>query len=368
MRNRVLALLAVVTVVIVAVWVPLLVAQGQSRTKSIDATAVDAETAIKAAAEAAKAEAANVNWTPPRTAWGDPDLQGYWLTATYTPLQRPPELAGKAFFTEEEALVAFKKAVEIDASVDPKTVHYDWKEYAMDGWQSPVRPNRRTSLIVDPEDGRIPTLTAEAQKRQAAARAGGPGRNPQVAVQTLGSLYTRCITGNNAGPLLRGGNPGSDSGAAGVTAEAQLLQTPGYAVLMTQSNSDVRIIPLDARPRLPSTVRNWLGDSRGHFEGNTLVVETTNFISPGTNFFGGTKDLKLVERFTRIGPNTLRYEFTLDDPSTWTRPWTAETILPRVDPPLYEFACHEQNYGLINVVKGAQVREAEADAKKASGR
>src|SRR5262245_30432795 len=363
MRNRVLASLAVVTIVIVTMWVPIVMAQ------KIDVTAIDPELAIKAAAAAAaKADAANVNWTPPRTAWGDPDLQGYWLTATYTPLQRPTELGGKAFYTEEEALAAFKKAVETDASVDPKTVHYDWKEYAMDGWQSPVRPNRRTSLIVDPENGRIPPLTAEAQQRQAAARAAGQGRNPQVAVSTLNSLYTRCITGNNAGPLLRGGNPGSDSGAAGVTAEAQLLQTPGYAVLMTQSNSDVRIIPLDGRPHLPSTVRNWLGDSRGHWEGNTLVVETTNFISPGTNFFGGSKDLKLVERFTRIGPNTLRYEFTLDDPSTWTRPWTAETILPRVDPPLYEFACHEQNYGLINVVKGAQIREAEADAKKASGK
>jgi hypothetical protein len=174
------------------------------------------------------------------------------------------------------------------------------------------------------------------------------------------------VTGNNAGPLTRGGQPGSDSaaGAAGVTAEAQLLQTPGYAVLIAQSNSDARIIPLNGSPHLPSTVRNYLGDSRGHFEGNTLVVETTNFIVPGTNFFGGTTNTKLTERFTRVGPNTLRYEFTLDDPTTWTRPWTAETLLPRVDPPLYEFACHEQNYGLMNVVKGAQIREAEADAKK----
>src|SRR5215471_20916799 len=247
MRNRVLELLAVVTVVIVAVWVPLVMAQGPSRTKSIDSTAIDPEAAIKTAAAAAKAEAANVNWIPPRTAWGDPDLQGYWLTATYTPLQRPTELGGKAFYTEEEALAAFKKAVEIDASVDPKTVHYDWKEYAMDGWQSPVRPNRRTSLIVDPENGRTPPLTPEAQKRQAAARAAAQARNPQVGVQTLGNLYTRCVTGNNAGPMLRGGNPGSDSGAAGVTAEAQIVQTPGYALIITQSNDDARIIPLDGR-------------------------------------------------------------------------------------------------------------------------
>src|SRR6267142_2487122 len=281
MRNRTLTAFAAVTLVmLVVLWAPVLGAQAPA-TKSIDATALDPEAAIKAAAEAAKAAAAVANWTPPRTAWGDPDLHGYYLTATYTPLQRPAALGGKAFYTEEEALAAFKKAVETDASVNPSTVHYDWKEYGMDGWQSPVRPNRRTSLIVDPEDGKLPALTPEAQKRQADARAAARARNPQVGVQTLGSLYTRCITGNNAGPMTRGGAPGSDSaaGAAGVTAEAQLIQSPGYAVLIMQSNSDARIIPLDGRPHLASNVRNWLGDSRGHWEGNTLVVETTNFIA-----------------------------------------------------------------------------------------
>src|SRR5437879_5680899 len=309
MRNRLLALLAAVVVVCA----PVLMAQAPSGTKAFDPKSVDPQTASKAAAESAKAAAAAAaNWTPPRTAWGDPDLQGYWPTATYTPLQRPPELAGKAFYTEEEALAAFKKAVESDAEVDPRTVHYDWKEYGMDAWQSPVRPNRRTSLIVDPEDGRLPALTPEAQKRQADARAAARARNPQVGVQTLGNLYTRCITGNNAGPMTRGGAPGSDSaaGAAGVTAEAQLVQAPGYAVLIMQSGSDARIIPLDGRPHLPSTVRNWLGDSRGHWEGNTLVVETTNFISPGTNFLGATQGLKLIERFTRAGPKPPSHDLT----------------------------------------------------------
>jgi len=363
MRNRVLALLAAAVILCA----PVLIAQAPSGTKAFDPKSVDPQTAIKAAAESAKAAAAAAaNWTPPRTAWGDPDLQGYWLTATYTPLQRPPELAGKAFYTEEEALAAFKKAVESDAEVDPRTVHYDWKEYGMDAWQSPVRPNRRTSLIFDPENGRLPALTPEAQKRQTDGRAAARARNPQVGVQTLNNWYTRCITGNNAGPMTRGGNPGSDSaaGAAGVTAEAQIFQAPGYAVLIMQSNSDARIIPLDGRPHLASNVRNWLGDSRGHWEGNTLVVETTNFIAPGTNFLGGTARTKLTERFALAGPNTLRYEFTLDDPATWTQPWSAETLIPRIDPPLYEFACHEQNYGLMNVVKGAQTREAETEAKK----
>jgi hypothetical protein len=319
------------------------------------------EAAINAAIAAARSSSAPRDWSVPRTPWGDPDLRGYWLTATYTPLQRPPGLAGKEFYSEEEAIEAFKKAVAADAEADPRVVHYDWKEYAMDGWQSPVRPNRRTSLIVDPPDGRLPPITPEAQKRRADAAAAAKVRNPQVSVPTVGSLYTRCVTGNNAGPLLRGGQPGAESAAAaaGVTAEAQLFQAPGYAVVIAQSNSDARVIPLDGRPHLPSSVRNWLGDSRGRWDGNTLVVETTNFIAPGTNFQGGSANTKLVERFTLVGPNTLRYEFTLDDPSTWTKSWSAETLLPRIDPPLYEFACHEQNYGLINVVKGAQAREAE---------
>ena len=367
MGNRVFTPLAAVTLVMLAVLcTPLLAAQAQSGSQSFDPTTINTDEAIEAAAEAAEAATATANWTPPRTPWGDPDLWGYWLTATYTPLERPAELAGKAFYTEEEALAAFRKAVEADAGVDPRTVHYDWKEFGMDAWQSPVRPNPRTALIFDPPDGRIPPLTPEAEKRRAASAAAARVRDPQVSVRTFGNLYTRCITGNNTGPMLRGGRPGSDSAssAAGVTAEAQLFQAPGYAVLIMQSNTDARIIPLDGRPHLPPSVRSWLGDSRGRWEGNTLVVETTNYIAPGTKFQGATEALKLVERFALAGPNTLVYEFTFDDPATWSRPWSAESPLPRIEPPLYEFACHEQNYGLINVVKGAQVREAEAAAEK----
>jgi hypothetical protein len=354
---------------VVVLWAPVLVAQAPSGTRSFDATAVDPNAAIKAAAEAAKAEEAIKNWTPPRTPWGDPDLRGYYLVATYTPLQRPAALKDKAFYTEEEAVAAFKKAVEADAEVDPRNVHYDWKEYGMDAWQSGVRPNLRTSLIVDPPDGRIPSLTPEAEKRLAARAAAARARNPEVGVQTLRSFYTRCIMGNaGGGPLVRGGNPGAEStvgSAGGVTAEIQIVQAPGYVVAITESNSDARIIPLDGRPHLPQSVRTWLGDSRGRWEGNTLVVETTNFNdkSPGANYQGSTSGLRLVERFALGGPKTMRYEFTVSDAQTWTRPWSAEALIPRIDPPLYEFACHEQNYGLMNVVKGAQVREAEAAAK-----
>jgi hypothetical protein len=366
MRHRVLAL-------ILLLLVPALVAgQAPSGTRTFDPTAIDPEVAIKAAADAAKAAEAVKNWTPPRTSWGDPDLQGYFLLATYTPLERPKELAGKPFYTEDEAIEAFKKAVESDAEVDPRTVHYDWKEYGMDAWQSGARPSLRTSLIVDPADGRLPPRTAEAQKRGAAAAAAAKARNPQVGVQTFGNLYTRCVMGLTGPPLVRGGNPGSDSAAAaaGVSAESQILQTPGYVVINTQSNNDVRIIPVDGRPHLPSSVGLWLGDSRGRWEGNTLVVATRNFNdkSPGTNFLGSTPNLQLVERFTIVGPKTLRYEFTVTDPATWTRPWSAEVRLPRIDPPIYEFACHEQNYGLINLVMGAQITEKKGQPAAGLGR
>jgi hypothetical protein len=235
----------------------------------------------------------------------------------------------------------------------------------MDGWQSPIRPSLRTSLIIDPPDGRVPPLTAEAQKRRADRAAAARERAPEVSVRTLASTYTRCITGNSAGgPLVRGGNPdpaNTTGSEAGVTAEIEILQSPGYAAIITQSGSDVRIIPTNGSPHAPSNVRSWLGDSRGHWEGNTLVVETTNFNdkTPATNFQGSTENLKMTERFTLVNPTTLKYEYTMEDPHTWTRPWSAEAFVPRVPPGIFEFACHESNYGVINVVKGAQTREKE---------
>jgi len=298
---------------------------------------------------------------PPKTPWGAPDVRGYYLTAMYTPLERPEKVA-KALYTPEEAVNAFRFATTADAGVDPATVHYDWKEFGMDAWQSPVRPNLRTGLITDP-DGKIPALTPEAQKRRAEAAAQRRQRDPQTGVQIFGNLYTRCVLGGGAAPLIDGGDPGSDSaaGAGGVTTEAQIFQTPTHVVIVQQRNTDVRIIPLDGRPHLPQSVRQWYGDSRGHWEGNTLVVETTNFRdpAPATNFQGSTDALRLVERFTVVDANTLRYEYTVSDPKTWTRPWSVEAPLPRIDPPLYEFACHEQNYGLINLVMGAQIRATE---------
>jgi hypothetical protein len=212
----------------------------------------------------------------------------------------------------------------------------------MDGWQSAIRPNLRTSLVVDPPDGRIPALTPEGRKRQEAGERGD-------SVQTR-SLVERCITGNQGPPRL--GTRDTDS---------QIHQVPGYVIMTTQSNQDVRIIPLDGRPPLDQRVRAWLGIPRGRWEGDTLVVETTNFHEDRLwRASGGA--LRLVERFTRVGPDTLLYEFTVDDPASFERPWTVENPLPRSKPGIYEWACHEQNYGLINVVIGAQIRATDYQA------
>jgi hypothetical protein len=285
---------------------------------------------------------------PPRTPWGDPDLRGYYLTVTYTPLQRPTEVT-KPLYTPEEAIIAFKTATEVDAGVDPATVHYDWKEFGMDAWQSPVRPNMRTGLIVDTPDGRLPPLTPEAQKRRADAAARAKQQDPQTSVSTFPSVYTRCAMGNGAIPLVDG--PGRST-------EMQIHQSPGFVTIIHQSNNDVRIIPTTGSSSLSERNRHWDGVSRGRWEGNTLVVETTNFLdrAPSNNIQNATDAMRIVERISVLDENTLRYEYTVTDPKTWARSWSAEAPLPKIDPPLYEFACHEQNYGVINVVMGAQIR------------
>jgi len=311
MRTRLLVITgAAALALLVAAWAAVLTAQGPSGARPGDSVATNPDMAVKTAAERARAQAAVENFTSPRTPWGDPDLGGYWYLATYTPLQRPPELADKPFYTEAEAIETFKRAVEVDADVDPATVHYDWKEYGMEAWQAGATPNLRTALIVDPPDGRMPPLTPEAQQRRAAAAAAARLRDPGAGVQTYGNTYTRCILGIGAAPLVRGGNPGAESAAAaaGVSAESHFVQAPGYMLIVTQSNSDVRIIPIDGRPHLPAGVRQWTGDSRARWEGDTLVVETANQV-PHRHFYGVqmlnsvmSDEFRVVERFTRTAP------------------------------------------------------------------
>ena len=308
-------------------------------------------------AEAFMADATQRMWDPttlrpesPRTAWGDPDLSGYWLNVAYVPLERPDVYAGKPLFTEAEAVTAFVQWATQDASVDPATVHYDWTEFGMDNWQSPIRPNRRTSLIVDPPDGRVPALTAEGQVRL----------EDQARRHTLESrgLYERCIQGNQGPPRV----PFLQN-----TGQSQIVQTADSVILITQANSDIRIFYLDGSPHAPDSVRSYLGDSRARWEGDTLVIETTNF-SESRKWRGATRNLHLVERLTRVADDTLLYEVTLTDPTTWEAPWSIEVPWPMMEPPgLFEFACHEQNYGIINVLRGARTRAREYQATQEAG-
>ncbi len=304
---------------------------------------------FKEEAEAFMTEATQRMWDPtqprpesPRTPWGDPDLTGYWLNVAYVPTERPLEHAGRPLHTPEQAVEAFVRWATADASVDPATVHYDWTEFGMDNWQSPIRPNRRTSLVVDPPDGRIPALTPEGQAR----------RQDQARRHTLESrgLYERCIQGNQGPPRL----PFLQN-----TGQSQIIQTEDHVILLTQANSDVRILHLDGSPHAPGNVRSFLGDSRARWEGDTLVIETTNF-HENRKWNGSAENLYLVERLTRVADDTLLYEATMTDPTTWEAPWSVEIPWPMMDPPgLYEFACHEQNYGIINVLRGARTRAAE---------
>ena len=287
----------------------------------------------------------------PRTPWGDPDVTGYWLSVNYMPLERPDELAGKPLYTVEEAIEAFMVGLVSESTVDPATVHYDWAEFGMGGWQSPMVPNRRTAMIVDPPDGKIPPMTPAGQARYDA----------QARRHTLESrgVFERCITGNQGPPRI----PGIRN-----FGESQIVQTPDYVLILTQGSSEARVVPLDDRPRPPENIGNWLGAPRGYWEGDTLVVETTNFHEDRKwgRIRGAGGDLHLVERYTRIDEDLLIYEATMTDPTTWEAPWTVEYPWPKMDPPgLFEFACHEMNYGLINVLRGARVRAAEYEAELA---
>ena len=287
----------------------------------------------------------------PLTPWGAPDLQGIWDFRTVTPLQRPPDLAGKAVLTAEEAAAYEGQAAERRADYDANpTVHAkSWLDYG-----TRLTEDRRTSLIVHPENGRIPTLTPEAQERASLRRA-RRGRLPGSHEDR--SLGERCILSINAGPPM---NPGPYNN------NVHLLQIPGYAVLLNEMIHDVRVIPLDGRPHLDENIRQWQGDSRGQWAGQTLVVETTNF-THRTTFQGSGEHLRLVERFTRGAGDTLLYEYTVEDPQSFERMWSVALPMRKTEGPVFEFACHEGNYGLRNILANARFEEQRTKQPKTSG-
>ena len=298
-------------------------------------------------------------WTPPRMADGHPDLQGFWTNSTYTPLERPRNV-NKEFYTKEEALEVEKKAAEQEGEQTvPGTiadVHYDFTQFGLDRSQSTHALNLRTSLIADPPDGRLPPLTPEGQKR-AAERAEAAKLVGRWDSAQSNDLDDRCIIFLGAGPPML---------PAGYNSNYQIVQTPGYVMILFELAHDVRIIPLDGRPHVQRNIGQWTGDSRGHWEGDALVIETTNF--NGKNpLRGSSENMRVVERFTRVDADTIQYKFTVEDESTWTRPWTADLPLKKTVGPLFEHACHEGNYGLYNTLVGARLEEkraAEEAAKK----
>jgi hypothetical protein len=305
---------------------------------------------LLAIAMAGSSLASAQTWTPPRTPDGHPDLQGIWTNASITPLERPRDLGAKELYTEEEA-AAFRKRALVPADTAQRggtDAHYEFTQFGLDRTQAQVALSLRTSMIVGPE-GRVPPLTPEAQQRIAERAALAKGHEFDGPENR--GIQERCIVWGNEGPPML--PPGYNS-------YLQIVQAPGYVAILQEMIHDVRIVPLDGRPHLAQHMRSWLGDSRGRWEGDTLVVDTTNFTDK-TNFRGSRGSLHVVERFTRVDQDTIRYQFTVDDPTTWSKPWSAELPLVGDKGPIYEYACHEANYGMANNLKGARAAEKAAE-------
>ncbi len=304
-----------------------------------------------------------------RTPWGHPDLQGIWDFRTITPLERPEALGDRAFLTAEEAATLERDVVDrnlrllnrgaertstggnVDRRGDGTPGFYN--NFWLDTGTRTVG-TRRTSLIIDPLNGRLPALTATGRQR-------AEQEYPFDSYLDL-DAGDRCILGLNAGPPII---------PAAYNQNLLFLQSPDHVVLLTEMVHTVRVVPLDGRPRLGDALLQWSGDARGHWEGDTLVVESSNFLderrwttSNPMGAIGSTKDLRLVERFTRVDPDTLEYEFTVDDPTIWTAPWTASVPMRRTDGPLFEYACHEGNRSLPLIMSGARTQEREAQAAR----
>ncbi|HEX4135377.1 MAG TPA: hypothetical protein VHY84_12260 [Bryobacteraceae bacterium] len=320
-------------------------------------------TAVLIFGQTAFAQTKQSTYTPPKTPWGDPDLQGVWPGNMGVPMQRPTSFGDRATLTEDEFAKKEAQARKQAQADSESTVASDSKvgigppSY----WTERGTPTHQASLIIDPPNGRLPALTAEAQKYRKETKLPGEWRGKADSWEDL-NIYYRCISRGVLGSMIpvvyNNGN--------------QIVQSPGYVVLRNEMIHESRVIPLDGRPHPASNVHLVMGDSRGHWEGNTLVVETTNFTDKdaiGSNGAGYPGDpgyhsdqLKIIERFTRTGPKIMEYRATVADPKTWTQPWTILIELARDDNyQILEYACHEGNYAMSDILSGA--REAEA-AKK----
>jgi len=299
--------------------------------------------------------------TSPRTPWGEPDLQGTWDFTTITALERPAQFAGREFLTESEAAALEKQINEQRYKTEESSpgslggvprAESDPGIYNLAWWWGPngrkLVKTRRSSLVVDPPDGRIPALTPQAQT---VSRARDDARERRRAPGDL-PLAERCIMGFNSGPPMV---PGPYNNLV------QIFQSPGYVVIVNEMVHDARVVPVDSRPHVGDGLRFWAGDSRGRWDGATLVVETRNFTANGTGTFGVPglvdRNFVLVERFTRADDRSLTYTFTITDPTVFAKPWSAEVPMTRVDGFVMEYACHEGNYSMPNILAGARAEE-----------
>jgi hypothetical protein len=298
------------------------------------------------------AAVAQSGWTVPRTADGHPDLQGIWTNATITPLERPAALAGKAFLTEAEAAAFEKRVAEQRGAADKfgPLASGSYNRFWYDDGTT-VLSTRQTSLVVDPPDGRVPVRpSAEARRDDYAARSGDS--------YEFMSVWDRCITRGIPGSMF----------PAGYNNAYEIVQTPGFVTIVYEMIHDARIIPLDRRPPLHPRVQLWLGDSRGRWDGDTLVIETTNFNDKGwitTSAASGrikgiphTSKLRVVERLTRVSQKEISYSATIEDPEIYTRPWTVSfPLTSEPDYRIYEYACHEGNYSIESILRGARAND-----------
>jgi hypothetical protein len=285
----------------------------------------------------------------PRTADGHPDFSGSWSTATYTPFERPAEFKDREFFTAQEAAAYAERQRERQEAQADFPVHYDNSI-----WMTEKTPRGMATLrtsIVTTADGKVPPMNTEGRQRQAERAAARKKIDPWASAQSRG-LSERCIYWAHEGPPLL---------PTGYNNNLQIAQSPDSFVMIPEMMPVARIAPLDARPHISEAIRNIRGDQRAHWDGDTMVIESTNF-TDRTAFRGSSQYLKVTERLTMLDADHIRYQFTVDDPHTWDMPWSGEYVMRRTNDPQYEYACHEGNYGLANTLRAA--RKAEADAKK----
>jgi hypothetical protein len=305
---------------------------------------------VFAATPAKDAKTTAKTYSVPRTPNGQPDLQGYWNNGTYIPLERPKELGTKEFYTEAEALAIQKKNLQAEHTQSAIDIHYDNAIWQGERF-APGAPDLRTSIVFDPPDGRLPPLSEEGRKR--AAELAAFARTVSPASPESRSLGERCVTWGADGPPLLGST---------YNANIQIVQSASSVVILTEMMHDARTIWLDGRPHIPANIHELGGDSRGRWEGGTLVVDSTNF-SDETNFRGppatarqdifSSPKLHVTERFTRTGDDTIVYRFTVEDPGVWTLPWSGEIVMRQAKGPIFEYACHEGNYGLPDILSAA---------------